>query len=79
MVILASVVLKFFGFAPVHKMKIIYVESWARVKTLSLSGKYLLRMRVCDRFIVQWEELANKINGNGARKKVEWIGGFLVE
>lgn len=79
MVILASMVLKFFGLAPMHKMKIIYVESWARVKTLSLSGKYLLRMRVCDRFIVQWEELANKINGSGTRKKVEWIGGFLVE
>jgi beta-1,4-N-acetylglucosaminyltransferase len=78
MVILASMTLKFFGFAPLYKMKTIYVESWARVKTLSLSGKVLLWMGVCDKFIVQWEELAKKINGNGMRRKVEWKG-FLVE
>ena len=77
-VILASVVLKLFGLAPAYKMKVIYVESWARVKTLSLSGKVLLPMGVCDRFLVQWEELAKEINGNGRRKKVEWAG-FLVE
>ena len=33
----------------------VYVESFARVKTLSLSGKLLVR--VVDRFLVQWEEL----------------------
>lgn len=78
MVILASVILKLIGLAPAYKMKIIYVESWARVNTLSLSGKVLLRLGVCDKFLVQWEELAKKINGKGGRKKVEWIG-FLVE
>lgn len=78
MVILAAAVLKYFGIAPVLKMKIIYVESWARVKTLSLSGKLLLKMRICDRFLVQWEALAKNINGNGTRKEVEWVG-FLVE
>ncbi|KAK6584061.1 hypothetical protein PZA11_003791 [Diplocarpon coronariae] len=77
MVILAATSLKFFGVAPVSKMKIIYVESWARVKTLSLSGKLLLRLRVCDRFLVQWEALARNINGSGT-KKVDWVG-FLVE
>jgi beta-1,4-N-acetylglucosaminyltransferase len=78
MVILAASVLKFLGVAPLWKMKTIYVESWARVKTLSLSGKVLLRLGACDRFLVQWEVLAKAINGNGARKKVEWAG-FLVE
>jgi len=77
-VILASAILKLVGLAPAYKMKIIYVESWARVNTLSLSGKVLLQLGVCDKFLVQWEELAKKINGNGGRKKVEWIG-FLVE
>jgi beta-1,4-N-acetylglucosaminyltransferase len=77
-VILASVVLKLFGLAPAYKMKVVYVESWARVKTLSLSGKVLLRMGVCDKFLVQWEELAKEINGKGGRKRVQWIG-FLVE
>lgn len=78
MVILAALLLKLFAVAPVSKMKTIYVESWARVKTLSLSGKVLLRMGVCDRFLVQWEPLAKIINGNGARNKVEWVG-FLVD
>jgi beta-1,4-N-acetylglucosaminyltransferase len=78
MVILAAAALKFFAVAPLWKMKIIYVESWARVKTLSLSGKVLLRMGICDSFLVQWESLAKTINGTGARRKVEWRG-FLVE
>ena len=78
MVILASMILKFFGIAPLWKMKTIYVESWARVKTLSLSGKVLLQLGVCDKFLVQWEILEQAINGNGARKRVEWVG-FLVE
>ena len=78
MVLLANFLLKFLGFAPLWKMKTIYVESWARVTKLSLSGKVLLRMGICDKFLVQWEGLAQSINGNGARKKVEWRG-FLVE
>lgn len=64
MVIIASLILKLFGIAPLYKMKVIYVESWARVKTLSLSGQILLSMGVCDRFIVQWEGLAKVINGD---------------
>jgi len=80
MVLLAAMFLKFVGVAPVDKMKTIYVESWARVKTLSLSGKVLLTMGICDRFLVQWEALATRINGegDGRRKKVEWLG-FLVD
>jgi beta-1,4-N-acetylglucosaminyltransferase len=77
MFILASMILKFFGVAPVWKMKSIYVESFARIHTLSLSGKVLLWMGVCDVFLVQWEGLARTINENRARKKVEYRG-FLV-
>lgn len=36
--------------------KIIYVESAARIQSLSLSGKIMVR--IADRFVVQWEELA---------------------
>ena len=64
MVILASFILKFFGVVPLYKMKSVYVESWARVKTLSLSGKVLLWMGICDKFVVQWEELAKNINSD---------------
>ncbi|CAG8597215.1 7432_t:CDS:2 [Diversispora eburnea] len=38
--------------------RLIYVESFARVKTLSLSGKLLLNF--VDRFIVQWPYLTQK-------------------
>lgn len=54
-VVIASLVLKFFALENPAKMRAIYVESWARVKHLSLSGKILLRLS--DRFLVQWETL----------------------
>lgn len=79
-VILAAKVLQFLGLAPLEKLKIVYVESWARVRSLSLSGKILLRAGICDMFLVQWEGLAKKLNGNGdvnGRQRVEWRG-FLV-
>ncbi|RKF72686.1 UDP-N-acetylglucosamine transferase subunit alg14 [Golovinomyces cichoracearum] len=75
--ILSAAVLRLLGVAPTWKMKIIFVESWARVKSLSLSGRLLLRLGICDRFLVQWENLANSINKKGAQK-VEW-SGFLVD
>jgi beta-1,4-N-acetylglucosaminyltransferase len=67
--ILASIILRFFDVGGCHsrgKMRTIYVESWARVKKLSLSGTLLLR--VVDRFLVQWPQLA-KPGG-----KAEFIG-----
>jgi len=76
--IFAAYILKFLGLAPANKMKTVYVESWARVKTLSLSGKVLLHLGICDKFLVQWETLAIAINGTGARRKAEWVG-FLVD
>lgn len=63
--ILASLILRFFdvkGAQSEGKMRSIYVESWARVKRLSLSGKLLLK--VVDRFLVQWEELEG-VGGRG--------------
>ncbi|KAF1940887.1 oligosaccharide biosynthesis protein Alg14 like protein [Clathrospora elynae] len=68
-IILASLVLRFFNIRGVNsrgKCKTVYVESFARVKTLSLSGKLLLR--VVDRFLVQWEEL------EGAGGRAEYWG-----
>jgi beta-1,4-N-acetylglucosaminyltransferase len=65
-VILASLILKFFdvkGASSRSKCKTIYVESFARVKGLSLSGKIL--SRVVDRFLVQWEELEGSGGGRG--------------
>ncbi|TFK25690.1 glycosyltransferase family 1 protein [Coprinopsis marcescibilis] len=59
MLCIAAYFNKFFGLpAPT----IIYVESFARVKALSLSGK-LIRPLV-DRFIVQWPELVRRHPGS---------------
>lgn len=38
--------------------KVIYIESFARVKSLSLTGKLMYHFRLADRFLVQWPELA---------------------
>lgn len=50
----SAYILKFFG----RKVKIVYVESIARVETLSLSGKLLYR--TADHFLVQWPQLQAK-------------------
>lgn len=39
--------------------KVIYIESFARVKSLSLTGKLMYHFRLADRFLVQWPELAD--------------------
>ncbi|KAI7884722.1 oligosaccharide biosynthesis protein Alg14 like-domain-containing protein [Mucor mucedo] len=41
----------------IKKIEIVYVESFARVETLSLTGKLLYPF--ADRFLVQWSELSN--------------------
>ncbi|KAH7125315.1 oligosaccharide biosynthesis protein Alg14-like protein [Dendryphion nanum] len=72
-IVLASLLLRFFNIRGANsrgKCRTIYVESFARVKTLSLSGKLLIR--VVDRFLVQWEEL----EGRGGGRAEFW--GVLV-
>ncbi|OAL48735.1 Alg14-domain-containing protein [Pyrenochaeta sp. DS3sAY3a] len=68
-VILAALLLRFFdvrGAQSTGKCRTIYAESFARVRTLSLSGKILVRL--VDRFLVQWEEL------EGAGGRAEFWG-----
>ena len=58
MVVGAVLLLRFLDFRGANKpntMRIIYVESWARIRTLSLTGRLLLPL--VDRFIVQWKTL----------------------
>lgn len=71
-VILASFILRFLdvdGANSRGSMRAIYVESWARVKRLSLSGKLLVR--VVDRFVVQWEGL------EGVAGRGEFLGVLI--
>ncbi|EPS35705.1 hypothetical protein H072_10835 [Dactylellina haptotyla CBS 200.50] len=58
MVVLACYFYKFFGKCAT---RVIYVESFARVTTLSLSGRLLLPL--ANRFFVQWPQLADKYPG----------------
>ena len=63
-IVLASYLLRLTGGRGTKgKMRTVYVESWARVRRLSLSGKILFPL--VNRFVVQWEVLA-KATGNKA-------------
>lgn len=54
-------------------LRTIFIESWARVTTLSLSGKLVLPL--VDRFLVQWQSLEGVSSWNG--KKTEYVGPLL--
>lgn len=95
-IVLASIILLFFGYggpspstrpsssssaskrgAPSDvdryrgQMRSIFIESWARVKTLSLSGRLLKPL--VNRFIVQWPDLVKQEGG-----RVEYIGPLVT-
>lgn len=59
-VALAVHALKVLGVVPGDRMRFVYVESWARVATLSLTGKLLYYTGLADAFYVQHEEVAVK-------------------
>lgn len=44
--------------------KIVYVESVARVRTLSLTGRIVWRLGLADGFFVQWHELTARYPGS---------------
>lgn len=70
----ASTILRYFSFLPFvgpakrsvrgysvsGNMRVIYVESWARVKRPSLSGSIIVRCGLCDRMLVQWKDLQDR-------------------
>ncbi|TKA24748.1 hypothetical protein B0A50_05736 [Salinomyces thailandicus] len=71
--VFTSVVMRFFdvrGCSTRGKMRTVYVESWARVKKPSLSGRLL--KHVVDRFLVQWPQLER-----GAGGRAEFRGVFV--
>ncbi|OQV08862.1 hypothetical protein CLAIMM_13076 [Cladophialophora immunda] len=55
------------------QMRTIFIESWARVKTLSLSG--ILLKPFVDRFLVQWPQLAEN---QGKARNVEFVGSLVT-
>ena len=64
LVILTALLFRFFSVKGSEgKMRSIYVESWARVNTLSLSGRILMTGGMVNRMLVQWDNLAKKGQG----------------
>ncbi|KAM0330956.1 hypothetical protein ACHAQA_003913 [Verticillium albo-atrum] len=57
---LASYFLRLFYLAPEDVMQILYVESWARIKTLSLTGKLFHYTNITDTFLVQHGPVAQQ-------------------
>ena len=62
-VCLVAHVLKIFYLVPQNRLKMVYVESWARTRTLSLTGKMFRWSGIADMFCVQHEELARRTGG----------------
>ncbi|KAF2967146.1 hypothetical protein GQX73_g6418 [Xylaria multiplex] len=60
--LLVAQLLKLIHLVPAGHMRTIYVESWARVKSLSLTGKLIRSWKLADIFIVQSPTLAGQDN-----------------
>lgn len=59
----------------ISRLRTIYVESWARVRTLSVSGRILLP--IADKFLVQWPPLAGRRAWWGM-KETEYCGWVVL-
>ncbi|KAI2632305.1 glycosyltransferase family 1 protein [Hypoxylon sp. NC1633] len=58
--LLAARILKVFCLVPESCMKTIFIESWARVTSLSLSGRLIKYLNLADIFILQYRDLATR-------------------
>jgi hypothetical protein len=59
-----------------HTPKVIFIESFARVQGLSLSGKFLYP--IASRFIVQWPQLASRYSGAEYVGRLCWSSPALM-
>ncbi|KAK6225546.1 hypothetical protein QIS74_01593 [Colletotrichum tabaci] len=55
---LVAYTLKMFYIVPEDTMQVLYIESWARIRTLSLTGKLFHRTGFADLLLVQHEKVA---------------------
>jgi beta-1,4-N-acetylglucosaminyltransferase len=56
----AAYLIKLLYAAPTASLHVIYIESWARVNTLSLTGKLFHHTRLADTFLVQHDAIAQR-------------------
>eukprot|EP01104_Vermistella_antarctica_P005040 TRINITY_DN1544_c0_g1_i1.p1 TRINITY_DN1544_c0_g1~~TRINITY_DN1544_c0_g1_i1.p1 ORF type:complete len:440 (+),score=79.49 TRINITY_DN1544_c0_g1_i1:215-1534(+) len=60
-------------------VRLIYVESVARVSSLSLSGRIVYTLGIADGFVVQWEELKHLLEKKHPRRSaVTFLGDVVV-
>ena len=62
--------LKVFYIVPEDCMRFVYIESWARISTLSLTGKLFYYTGLADRFVVQHSQVAEKYKLENAGQMV---------
>ncbi|KAI1330699.1 glycosyltransferase family 1 protein [Xylariaceae sp. FL0255] len=55
--------LKFLHLVPINQMNAIFIESWARVYSLSLTGKLIMHLKLADKPIAQHEDLVAQYPG----------------
>ncbi|KAL2684630.1 hypothetical protein Neosp_005709 [[Neocosmospora] mangrovei] len=67
---LAVILLKMFYVVPEDSMKFVYIESWARISTLSLTGKLFYYTGIADVLVVQHAEVAAKYGIENAGEMV---------
>ncbi|KAL8318865.1 hypothetical protein RB597_005902 [Gaeumannomyces tritici] len=60
-VCLVAYVLKLLSVVPADRAKMVYMETWAHINTLSLTGKLFYHSDIADMFIVQHKPLAERI------------------
>lgn len=61
-VALVAFMLKLVGLAPLNRLTVIFVETWARTHNLGLTGKLFQWTQIADVFVVQQKSLA-KVTG----------------
>ncbi|RSL44523.1 hypothetical protein CEP53_011209 [Fusarium sp. AF-6] len=67
---LAVYLLKMFYVVPTDSMKFVYIESWARISSLSLTGKLFYYTGIADVLVVQHAEVAAKYGIENAGEMV---------
>ncbi|TLD24380.1 hypothetical protein PspLS_06539 [Pyricularia sp. CBS 133598] len=60
-VCLVAYILKLLFIAPSNRIKMVYMETWAHISTLSLTGKLFYYTDLADMFLVQHMQLADRI------------------
>ena len=56
---LVAHLLRMFWLVPKNQLKIVYIETWAHMSTLSLTGKLFYHTSIADIFMVQHKKLAD--------------------